>query len=264
MDDLLDVPDIGDVGLDQFKKGATSLSEFRNIIEDAPLSAVHFKELLNTHAIEGNIRECAIASFLIATAQKLDGKSVKKRFKADYDANEEEYKKFFKEKFSDVIQRLQLFIVAYSSQPETNSREELLKSIAEQEAEYIYLFSGNMANQDIYSLDKKIFVVASEEIIKHFKEGLAAARSLFDVLTNEDTSLSPFWRKTLNVLSVVMHESYTLGNLWFDTVINDRRITADYNYEKVSRALGRRADSTGDVEQIEKIVNSVVTRGNRA
>lgn len=248
MDKLSEV-DIGDIDVHIAPNAAESFSDFRDTVNTAQVSNMAYIAGLTAHCVNGNTLEYNIANFFVESGENFTSKAAKNRFKSEYDALTLLDKKEFKQDLNQLIQRLQLFVLAYNNKALPAERAAVLA------------IASHSSSEDVYSLGAKVFVVASEGDIKKHKEGLVALGKLIDVMENGVARISKGLLKALNVFSAVLQETYTLGNIWLDVSIGDNRMNGDYDYEKASRALGRRADATGDVTQIEQIVNAVVTSG---
>lgn len=232
---------------------AETFLAFKNGVESHLLSPMKSPNDKNYSYVAGYAHEIAVSEFITNCAEKLTDRKKGKKFYSDYKANnakatqplKDEMIQFHK-KLSVIAQRLQLFVLASKLKASTEQFRHIIND--EQLAN----------NAEVYAFNEKICVVALDAHIEIYEKALTDLVFLANLMKD---GLKSRRNTVLNRVSVVLHEFVELGTKWVDVAANHRRIDVDYDYERINRALARKDDATGDVAQIEQIVNSYITSG---
>ncbi len=242
-------------------ENSDTFEAFKSVMLNYTLSPI--KEIHGDPAsyVSGYSLEIDFAKAISEMANKISTTTLREKFYKDYvafkaaalrDVDVAADKVAFDKNFSSLVQRLQLFVLATNETAPDTLRNTIIQNstLAVTEEFKAYRFSS------------RVCVFAKDEHIELYKQALSDLVSLAKLMKGEfKTSFSKRTLKGLNITSAVLQEIFTLGTLWTDVITNHIRLDAEYDYERVRRTLARKDDATGDVAQIEQIVNSFITSG---
>lgn len=181
--------------------------------------------------------------------------------------DDENFKTAFRTKAKSLLAHFNLVLGAYSNRLSLKDENAIkaiaaVKTKADQEdvsinemlhVHYAGSSSGDQLLVTLLTLEVKNKVNESKE----FLENLLI--TLGEIQSGSKAGSALYW--AMNMIAAFCTEAYTEFNLWAEYIDKRDRTDIKYDYERINRALARKDDATGDVAQIEQIVNSFITSG---